>query len=469
MTKKIRLLIFFGCLVCFVIIAPYLVLYSMGYRIDFKTLRITATGGIYVRTFPAAEQITIDSKFSQKPRLFANSIFVQNLLPDQHTVLVQKTGYFDYFKTIPVEKNQVTKLENITLFKEEMGFQELVDTIDYFSISPNNQMVITVSIGTKGTSFDYFPLSLASEPQTFSVVQMGTTTIVWSDDSALALIKIQNSLGIFYYLFDSSVPAQASPSPKSIPTVAQKTAVTPLSFLDKNAQQASFSPLNSNEIFYIKNKNLYAQTNGNAILIIEDIISYKINGDIIVWLSTDGMLYRSDVSGKSIDQLSEKSISTKTEPFNIITASNEIFLQTSNSLFRLDKDKKILENLPLPAGVYKISSSPDQENLIYWNGNEIYFYSFADKKYEKLFSGENLTACQWVNNYYIVFVAGDNIIISEIDYRGEINTITLPQTVQFPQDKMIDMIKPQIFFERNSGKLYFLTDNTFLSSEKILP
>ena len=62
-------------------------------------MKIVATGGIYVQTSPAADKITIDSKISDKPGLFSNgSIFVQSLLPKDHTVSIKKSGYYDYFK-----------------------------------------------------------------------------------------------------------------------------------------------------------------------------------------------------------------------------------------------------------------------------------------------------------------------------------------------------------------------------------
>ncbi|MGD0577154.1 MAG: hypothetical protein ABSA74_03715, partial [Candidatus Staskawiczbacteria bacterium] len=75
MTKKTRLIILLSCVACFVIIAPILVAYSEGYRFDFEKDKIVATGGIYVRTFPAADKIIIDSDISEKPGLFLNYIF----------------------------------------------------------------------------------------------------------------------------------------------------------------------------------------------------------------------------------------------------------------------------------------------------------------------------------------------------------------------------------------------------------
>ena len=126
MNSKTRLIILLLCVVCFFTASPIIVAYSMGYRFDFERMKIVATGGIYVRTFPTADSITIDSKIAVKPGIFSNSIFVQSLLPKNHSVLVQKTGYYDYLKTLPTEENQVTKLENILLFKNRFWLSAVI-------------------------------------------------------------------------------------------------------------------------------------------------------------------------------------------------------------------------------------------------------------------------------------------------------------------------------------------------------
>ena len=117
MTKKTRSLILLFCIICFFAIAPVLVAYSMGYRFDFGKMKVVATGGIYIKTLPSAEQIIIDSNISIRPRMFSNDFFVQSLLPKNHTVFIEKTGYHDYSKTLPVKESQVTKLENVLLIK----------------------------------------------------------------------------------------------------------------------------------------------------------------------------------------------------------------------------------------------------------------------------------------------------------------------------------------------------------------
>lgn len=455
MTKKTRLLILLFCIICFFIIAPVLVAYSMGYRFDFESMKVVGTGGIYVRTFPAAEQIIIDSKISGKPGIFSNAIFVQSLLPKDHTVFIKKDGYYDYFKTLPVQEKEVTKLENVILIKKSLIFNSIVDEIDYFSIAPNNQNVITATIGTKATSFNYFNLN-NNQSQVLSVQITGKISeIKWSDDSSKALIKIQVSGDIFYYLFDSTI---------------QTPTVTHLPYLDKNSRQISFNPRDTKEIFYEENNMLYSLKNNKPQAIIKNLVAYQLAGENIVWLSKEGLLSLSDFSGKLINILTGKNITiSPAKNYEILTISGKTFLKEDVLLFLFNPDTKILESFEAPEVPYKTAASPDNKNFIYCADNKIYLYSFLDKKYEEIFSGDKITNCQWLNNDYIISTSGDNIVISEIDYRGNINTVTLPAALDIGEDKTIEIKNPQAFFVQQSGKLYILADRILLTSEKILP
>jgi len=448
MTKKTRLIILIFCVVCFFVIAPILVAYSMGYRFDFEKDNIVATGGIYVRTFPAADKITIDSKISQKPGLFSNWIFTQSLLPKKHTILVEKAGYYDYSKTLPVEENQVAKIENVLLIKKSITFTDLVNNVDYFSIAPNNQNIITASSGAKSTNFSYFSSASPTQTETFSVAVSGTApTIAWSGDSSNALIKIIGANNTFYYLF---ITAQVTPLIK--PTAMR------LSYLDKTAEEIAFDPQNPKIIFYIKNNILYS-TNGTAPLaIIKNVVSYKISGSTITWMSTKGVLESSDLSGKLINNLSLTNFEVDpAKTYEISQISQNTFLKENSALYELNQNTKKFTAFAVPMSDYKVLPSPDGKNLLYCGTGKIYLYPHATEKFTPLYSGSQISNCEWLNNDYIIFSDADKIIISEIDYRGNINTITLAQPAN------------SVYFNPQDGKLYVLAQKELLESEKITP
>jgi len=376
MTKKTRLIVLIVCVVCFLVVVPALVFYSMGDRFDFKKMKVVETGGIYVRTFPAAEKIVIDSKITEKPGLFSNSIFVQSLLPNNHTVLVEKNGYYNYSKTIPVEEKQVTKLENILLIKKDLPFEIITD---------------------EGS---------AGYPSPFS-------------NQEKFVIKNNN-------LYYSSSPVN------SALTAIQKT--TP---------------------------------------VVKKVVSFTLQNDIIIWLGTDGFLYKSELTDvRTITtkiNLTAIKIS-KTGSYKIISDNNDIFLIADGDLLYFNAKTSELENFY--NSVKNANISPDGKNIVYYDANNIYISPISATPFIKntLYkSSDIITNCLWVNSSYIVLTAGSKIIISETDYRGNINYVTLPQIIETAKGEKIDITNPQIYFNQQSGKLYILSNNTLLLSEKITP
>src|SRR6185295_5837720 len=125
MKQKTRLTLLLICVVLFLVFTPYIILYSLGYRVDFTHLKIVATGGIYVKAEPSNANIVIDDNPISSKGFFADYVFTQNLLPGPHSVAINKEGYASYQKTLPVVEKEVTKLEHVLLFKNAIPFQAM--------------------------------------------------------------------------------------------------------------------------------------------------------------------------------------------------------------------------------------------------------------------------------------------------------------------------------------------------------
>ncbi len=377
MKPKTRLILLLSLIVLFLIITPYLVLYSLGYRIDIKNAKIVATGGIYTRVQPNSVQITIDKSIKNTTGIFSNSIFVQNLLPGNHSVLIKKEGYYDYQKSLQVQEKEVTKLENVTLFSKNIQFEALANTTQ-------------------------FALLNKKPVERFIIVSSNL------------------------YYFDNA------------PENAQLTIV------QKNTP------------------------------IVKNILAFKDSGNSITWLGTDGFLKKSNSDGSNTENInkSQLKVSSKTI-YTIEIFSQNIFLKAGSKLLIFNDSSKSFEDF---YGLVKdIKVSPDGQKVIYYNDNEIFIYHL-----QKLPAGETNNALleksstkisdvYWLNNDYIIFSEGNQVVISEIDYRGNINKITLPEKIPLINETYIDSKNPDIFFDQQNKKLYILIDNNLLSSDKILP
>ena len=422
-------------------------------------MKIFATGGIYIRVFPSGADITVDSKIKNSTGIFSNSVFVQNLSPEQHNVLIQKDGYYDYQKTLGVDEKEVTKLENVTLFKNNYIYTDLEKSINYFSIAPDNVTLLEANI--TNSKIDFI-LNNLDNPKTQTVslpMSSGSISdIKWSQDSKKLIIKVNSN----YFMVDLS----SSDNPK----------ISPLNYLVQS-KLASFSPQNSNQIYYIKSKNLYLSSNQNKALL-SDVVSYKIINQNIVWLSYDGFLYSSNITGTSTNKMISKAIPVKaTNSYSIIDASDRILIKDNNSLLLLNEDTKEMEVISQQADNFVVS--PNNQRLLYFSlptqtgDSEVSYYGQSinlnnERVNEKIANFSNIKDCQWLNDDYIICSLADKIIISEIDTRGNVNVIDLAKTIKL-SDGNINIKDAYIFFNQKDKKIYILTQGNLISSDKILP
>ncbi len=122
MTKTKRTLFFLACLLSFLLLAPFVVLYSQGYRMDFQERKIVQTGAIYLKVWPGEARVYLNGDFEKKVSGFSRSLLIKNLLPKKYSVEVKKDGYQTWQKELRTDEKKVTEAKNIILFPENPEF-----------------------------------------------------------------------------------------------------------------------------------------------------------------------------------------------------------------------------------------------------------------------------------------------------------------------------------------------------------
>ena len=244
-------------------------------------------------------------------------------------------------------------------------------------------------------------------------------------------------------------------------------------------ENSPFAPINNKDEYTIKNNSLYYSPKPTddtilipkSILLIKNILAYQILDNNIIYLSIDGYVYQYSILNKITTQLSLKPTPiNKKDQYRLLATQNTILLQSNQSLFLLNKSSGAFENFYNPVSL--MSFSPSNQKLLFCNDHEILFSVLDSANHEKIFLNrfsEKIADCQWLGNDYLIFTLGQNIIISEIDIRGNINTITLPQTITLTNGTLIEIKNPKIYFNQSEKKLYLLTGKTTLVSEKLIP
>jgi len=407
MTKKTRLLILLGCIILFLLAAPYIVLYSLGYRVDFLHRKIVATGGIYVKALPQGVTIKVDSN-TTTTGLLNSYVFVKNLLPSNYSVSITKSGYFDYQKTLPVTEKEVTKLETVTLFKQKYLFTSLFN---------------------------------------FSEKQSKRSIVTWSDDSKRAIISENND----YFLLNLSL---------------EPATVTPLPVLT-GAKDIHFNAQNTSELFFLKNGNLYSTLQTAPIE--SGVIAYMVNNQTVTWLGADGLLYTTNIPIALTTKMTLQPLPIKkTTTYTLKSIAGNTYLQNGTTLLRFSPTTALFENVYTP--VTALILSPNASHLLYCNDHEILVSLSNGKNIVSINKVSGLVKdCSWVNDNYVMYSVNDSILISETNTQGNVNTIILPSTITLPNNTIIAIQAPQLVINQQDKKLYLFTQNQLFSSERLVP
>jgi len=460
MTKKTRTILFFICLFLFLITAPIVVLYSMGYRFDFDSKKIVSTGAFYFKTWPKSAEIYLNSKLTKRTDFFFGSAYIDNLLPRKYKIEVRKGGFHPWWKTLDIKEGQVTELKNIYLIPENPSFVNVIKNIDNFWSAPNGKSMVLKESNENGWTLKIFKLEdnlkihFLSERDFEKKEQIELSNLEFSPDSRKILIEIKK---------------EAAKENFVIKTEEIPSDLISLAFLEKDVKKISFHPRNDNEIFFC-NKNSLFEANfliKKSKEILKNLIAYETSDQKIYFLSEDGHLFWANLEGEMQEKLSLETIDIKKEAqYQIHLMSGNVFLLENDALYIFDKNSQRFEKIFDNTTSFRIS--PDEKKIFLATSHEIWVLFLEEIKSqpqkeqrEKMFLNrfsEEINKVFWYNSYYLIFNVENIIKITEIDDRDRINIVDL---TKFPE--------PKIFFNIVDKKLYILSEKNLFVSKPLLP
>jgi len=144
---------------------------------------------------------------------------------------------------------------------------------------------------------------------------------------------------------------------------------------------------------------------------------------------------------------------------------NYTFKKEDGSLYVQSPNSELFEKIAGSVKEFRIS--PDHKKLLYFTKHEISIFFLSDTIVPKKKRGEkmvllrlsnNITDCYWIKSNHIIFSTDDNIKITEIDNRDNLNMINV-----------IEIKNPEMFWNENEKKLYYLSENGLFVFSSLLP
>ncbi len=495
MTRKTRTILFSFFVFLFAVVAPLIIFYSQGYRLDFATKKIVQTGGFYFKIWPSSTDIHIDGKAMKKTDFFFGSTFWQDLIPKKYTVRIEKEGYQPWQKTLEVKEKLVTEIKDVILFPQKVDFQSVSQGVQDFWALPDKKRLI---LEKTNPSTDKTPI------QNWRLVIYDTLKNVQSlflDESVIGKKERAEILSITPSFDSKKIILAVNLSEKTqnfvidMQNLPQTTTPLSLNFLSGGIGNIEFNSGNSQKLFFIYNQNLYdadltntkprqlgtsktAQTGDNQIQmpLLENIETYTQIGDNLYLLQSvppkkrggqiSGFIYRTDTTGKIIEKINETALILKPESYyKIFVFQPYIFLQENDTLYLFNSETKSFEKFFEQFQNLKIS--PDSKKLAYFSDNDLWLLYLVDdqeqpikKAGDKIFLGnfpEKIEEVFWLSSNYLILNSGNKVKIIETDDRDRVQTWDIGA-----------FENPKIFFNDNDKKLYVLDKTNLFLAENLL-
>lgn len=115
--------------IIFLLVAPVILLYSLGYRFD-DTFSLEKTGGIFIHSDVANSSVFLDGEYLKDSGIFLRNTLIQDLVPNkEYKVEVYKDGYQGWVKELFIYPNIVTE-GRVLLLPEEFEKRDIYMYVD---------------------------------------------------------------------------------------------------------------------------------------------------------------------------------------------------------------------------------------------------------------------------------------------------------------------------------------------------
>lgn len=168
----------------FLIITPTIILYTQGYRYNFKRGRIQKTGILIASSIPKRADIYLNGKLIEGDQ---TPVRVERLLPADYEIKLSKDGYHDWSKRLQILENSTTFAEDVILWKSntpvEIGNYTIISSLN----SRDNKKNAFI---TKDREVMFFDLDSGGLNRLHQIEQYENPQIIsWSNTNKKILVK----------------------------------------------------------------------------------------------------------------------------------------------------------------------------------------------------------------------------------------------------------------------------------------
>jgi hypothetical protein len=194
MKKWQRVFLFWMFCLIFFVVSPILVLYSQGFRLDFKKKTFVKTGGIFIKAYPKQVEVFLNEKLIKKTDFFFGSLLIQNLLPQKYKVKVKKEGFHPWEKNLEVYPGKVTEVKNLILFPQKIDFEKISSSVEnFYPLSDQKRIILKEKSGEDWnlSLYDIFKKNIVPLINEKNLSKNGADLINFKETKNLNVLEIE--------------------------------------------------------------------------------------------------------------------------------------------------------------------------------------------------------------------------------------------------------------------------------------
>jgi hypothetical protein len=380
----------------FFLVAPLVVLYAIGYRYSPTAPKPVSVGVVLLSTLPSKAQVWADNVYAGKtPRALSN------LMPGSVDVRIQKDGYRDWEKHVPVEPARATTLNTIRLFPTHIAAVQLASNVSLMQLAPNKKLLAVTDTKNQVSVLDgdgvsvVAPVKLKGQP----------SELIWSPDSSSLLLHTGEAWDVL--------------------PVASLGQITPLPQL-KSAGTVMWDPRSPGRFLAISASQALVAAHSNSPIVtpllrgVEDVAVGSRGAYVLL---TDGSVEQIDFQGNVVERLpilegkkvSQLRVSAKDE-LAVLTEDQGVWMRGQDGNWKAIS-QQTRDAIWSSSGLVLLLQTAANELSVYTSSDN---FQYLPPDHVQLITrlSSPISHLQWLSSdTHVLYQLGDQIAVSEVDAR----------------------------------------------------
>lgn len=463
--KTRRRIFFYASALAFLAIAPFLVLYSLGYVVNIQQGGVEKTGGIFVKTNQSGFTVILNSGAIQKSSLITRGLLLGNLTPGQYGIRIEKEGYQPWEKIVAVTQFSVREIRDIILLPDPLEINKTAvwnseDNLERVFLSPktNYAALELKNKHTGSTSVLFFKTSENKITVRFPV-SGAIQEIIWNGAEDAVLLAAGEHAREYKRLALSNIPLAPTPIFEKTITVLENTATRRVTQAD--IKKIKFGN-NTNDFIMLTNANSLLFWNAattSATLLADGAEEFETIGDNIFFVAKNGFAALKSLSNNTTINLGRMGYAIAGTPIKTLqTGRDDLFFKDgAGGLFFSSRGGTQEFNL-LETEVRDIALDGTAKKIFFLKQNAIGIFHLEDNPYqpfekrgdtEIVFQSNDteFLDAAWYgrDNAHIILNTASGVFLLDTDTRGGPRIAELDSR---PAKK--------IFWNQNERKIYLI-------------